>query len=473
MVSVHPHLLDPSTITISFTDTCNLHCAYCYSDCRSQPSPQELSTDQWLMFIDYLMRNNFMAAYFEGGEPLCRADFLEILRASSRSMMTWLRTHATLIDRNLARRLKQAGLGGAFVELMGATPATHELGTGVAGSFEATCRGVRHLRAADIDTRLVVILTRRTATELNDILMLADDLEVAQVSVLRLYPIGRAKQRWGELALSLDEQMAALESLRPPPGVRVAHSWHPHDKNCCWNSVTVNAHGDSIGCPYLREFVNYGNVLATPLLDGWHADPLYRRLRSGRVDAACGGCETREGSRGGCRATAFAFSRRWDAPDPFCTDMNQSVDLQVLPDWLLDRPAARARDGTTTRACGPRSATRGRHRSSGPMQGQPADGRPGSYRLVPGTRVREVPERDVCMVYTPAGPALYALQDEAWLILRECLGRTRDELIRSYVAQVAAVGVAPEEATLETLQGISDLQSKRIVEEVPRARASI
>jgi radical SAM protein with 4Fe4S-binding SPASM domain len=470
---MHPYYNSPPTITICFTDTCNLRCAHCYSDCGECPSKDELPDDQWLKFIDYLVENHFIAAYFEGGEPLQRSGFIRVLQHSSRSMMTWLRTHATLIDGSLARRLKQAGLGGAFVELMGATAVTHERGTGVAGSFEATCRGIRHLREEEIDTRLVVILTRHTAPELNDILMLARDLDVAQVSVLRLYPIGRAKRRWGELALSLDEQMAALDGLRPPPGVRVAHSWHPHDKNCCWNSVAVNARGDSIGCPYLRELVNYGNVFETPLLQSWHTDPLYRRLRSGRVDAACGGCERREGSRGGCRATAFAFSGRWDAPDPFCTDMNQGVDLRVLPDWLLDRPAARAREGTTARADGPRLADDGGLGSPNGIAGRPVDGLPGTYRLVPGTRVREVPERDVCMIYTPATPALYALQDEAWLILRECLGRTRDELIQSYVSQVAAVGVMPEEAALETLEGISDLQRKRIVEEVPLARASM
>jgi radical SAM protein with 4Fe4S-binding SPASM domain len=469
---MHPYFNDPPTITISFTNTCNLRCVHCYSDCRCQGSKKELRIDQWLNFIDYLVRNNFIAAYFEGGEPLHRPGFLRVLQRSGRHMMTWLRTHATLIDRSVAKRLKQAGLGGAFVALMGATQATHEFSTGVPGSFEATCRGAQHLLEVGIDTRLVVILTRRTAPELNDLLRFARELGVAQVSVLRLYPIGRAKRRWDELALSLDEQMAALDGLRPPPGVRVAHSWHPHDKNCCWNSVTVNAYGDSIGCPYLREFVNYGNILETPLLESWRTHPLYRRLRSGEVNHGCGACQAREGTRGGCRATAFAFSRRWDAPDPFCPDMNHGVDLRVLPDWLVELPEAQTRNPAASSKR--RSAERGRlGRSNGREGGPCPEARPGSYRLVPGTRVREVPERDVCMVYTPGTAALYALQDEAWLILRECLGKTRDELIQSYVSQVAAAGVPAEEAILESLQGISDLQSKSIVEEVPRRTASM
>src|SRR5262249_13386219 len=159
-----------------FTETCNLHCAHCYSDCRWENENEELSTKQWLDFINYLVRNDFIAAYFEGGEPLQRPGFIRVLRSASRSMMTWLRTNATLIDACVAQRLKRAGLGGAFVELMGAMRATHESSTGVAGSFEAACRGVEHLLAAGIDTRLVVILTRRIAPELNQLLKLARDL---------------------------------------------------------------------------------------------------------------------------------------------------------------------------------------------------------------------------------------------------------------------------------------------------------
>lgn len=461
---MQPHLDTPTTITLSFTNTCNLRCAYCYSECRQRRSKSELSIEQWLELVDYLVEHDFIAAYFEGGEPLTRPGFVRVLQRSSRAMMTWLRTHATLIDGQVATRLKEAGLGGAFVDVMGANAATHEASTGVEGSFEATCEGVRHLLSAGIDTRLLVILNRRTAPELNDVLRLASDLGVEHVSVLRFYPIGRAKRLWNELALSLDEQMTALAGLEPPPGVRVVHSWHPHDKNCCWSSATVDAYGRSIGCPYLREFVDYGNVLHTPLLESWHNDPLYRQLRSGRVESGCSACETREGTRGGCRATAFAFSGRWDAPDPFCPEMNDGTDLRVLPERVLRLPRPRAPQRTARPSARPNPAARPR---SELPNGETAFeyGRPNTYRLVPGIRVREVPERDVCLIYTPARPALYALQDEAWLILRNCLGRTREEVISTFIEQVTAAGVTPEEAMLEGIDSLSDLEDKGIIEQ--------
>src|SRR4051795_8736624 len=122
-----PHHEPPPIVTISFTNTCSLGCIHCYSDCNSAPSRQELGTRQWLGFVDYLDDHNFSGVYFEGGDPLRRGDFLEVLRYSSRSMMTWLRTNATLVDRAASRQLRQSGLGGAFVDLMGATRRTHEL----------------------------------------------------------------------------------------------------------------------------------------------------------------------------------------------------------------------------------------------------------------------------------------------------------------------------------------------------------
>jgi radical SAM protein with 4Fe4S-binding SPASM domain len=115
-------------------------------------------------------------------------------------------------------------------------------------------------------------------------------------------------------------------------------SWHPNDANCCWQAATVNARGDSIGCPYLREYVNFGNIRQVDFLHTWRNNPLYRQLRSGLVEKSCPDCHGREGTRGGCRSTAYAFHGRWTAPDPFCSHSNHGVPLNVLPIRLL--PAA-------------------------------------------------------------------------------------------------------------------------------------
>jgi radical SAM protein with 4Fe4S-binding SPASM domain len=186
----------------------------------------------------------------------------------------------------------------------------------------------------------LIVLNRANAAEIGDFLAMAHALRAKEVGLLRLYPIGRARQRWSELALSLDEQMHVIRSLRPPPGLHVMQSWHPNDGNCCWQMAAINPYGTSIGCPYLREFVDYGNVREVPFLKTWD-HPLYRTLRAGKVAETCGTCSASDGTYGGCRSTAFAFHGRWDAPDPFDEPLNAGVDLRELPKSMLE-PGKRA-----------------------------------------------------------------------------------------------------------------------------------
>ena len=336
---MQPYFETPPKITLSLTERCNLACKHCYADCN-RGVRRELDTAQWLAFLDYLETNGFIQIYIEGGEPLIRDDFEAILRHCGRKMMTILRTNGTLLTATKLRRLKDAGIGRILIDIMGAHAGTHDYFTGRRGSYRQAIAAVERSVASGVDTDMLIILNRRNAGELQAYLDLARQLGVPRVGILRLYPLGRVKRRWRDLALSLDDQMSVLESLRVPDGLKLMQSWHPFDHNCCWQSAAVNAYGDSIGCMYLREYVNYGNILQTPFLDTWHNDPLYKRLRSGAVESNCSGCEATQHTRGGCRSTAYAFHGRWEAPDPFCSTLNRGIDLRVLPRRLL-RPGAK------------------------------------------------------------------------------------------------------------------------------------
>jgi radical SAM protein with 4Fe4S-binding SPASM domain len=335
----HPFFETPPKTALCITQTCNLQCKCCYADCNAELADRELSTEEWLRFVDYLVENNFIQVYFEGGEPLFRADFKEILRYCGRKLMTLVRTNGTLLTQQTAHEFKDFGVGRVFVDVMGARAETHDFFTGVPGSFDRACAGIGHLLDVGITTDMLILLNRLNAAELQDYLELAHAIGVRRVGILRLYPLGRAKQWWGELAMSLQEQMAALAPLSAPNGLKIMQSWHPKDRNCCWQTATVSPFGDSIGCPYLREYVNYGNIRDTPFLDSWRHNPLYRKLRSGEVEKTCPECSSGDGSRGGCRSAAYAFHGRWEAPDPFCPTMNDGVDLRVLPTRLLPKEA--------------------------------------------------------------------------------------------------------------------------------------
>jgi radical SAM protein with 4Fe4S-binding SPASM domain len=335
MVDMRPRYERPPHITISVTNNCSLRCRWCYGDCGNASAKRELSTKEWLSFIDYLVDNEFIQIYFEGGEPLLRPDFRKILKHCARKLMTFVRTNGTLVTDAIAGELKAIGVGRVLVDIMGGSRETHDELTGVGGTFEKSCAAVRHLVAAGLKTDVLVILNRKNAHEIQDLIDLAHGLGALRLGILRLYPLGRAKRAWSELALSLEEQHSALASLQVPQGFKVMQSWHPNDRNCCWQAAAVNAFGDSIGCMYLREYVNFGNIRTTPLLDTWRNNELYRSLRQGDVEHSCPSCHHNDGTHGGCRSTAYAFHGRWDAPDPFCSHLNNGIDLRVLPSRLL------------------------------------------------------------------------------------------------------------------------------------------
>lgn len=324
----------PFKVTVSYTHTCNLDCAPCYADCGRSGGRRELSADEWKRHISSWASDGIVALLVEGGEPLHRADCLEVLEHAAPLMLTRLRTHGTLVSADIASRLTGIGVATVLVDLWGATAETHDALVGSPGAFEQTLNGVRHLVAAGMETQLLFILNRRNLAELQDWIDLASRLGVATVGVLRPYPIGRARRNWNELSLPLPVMTQALADLRVPPRVTLMQSWHPNDGNCCWQMSAVNAWGDSIGCTYLREFVNYGNLATTTLAQSWN-HPLCRELRAGKVENSCSSCSHSQGSHGGCRSTAYAFHGRWSAADPFDEPLNQGVDLRELPDWML------------------------------------------------------------------------------------------------------------------------------------------
>lgn len=318
---------------VQVTQSCNLRCKQCYGDCGAEPGWDELTLDEYDSLIREMAAEGVIDILVEGGEPLNRPDIVPLMATFSPHVMTRLRTNGTRLDAPMAQALRDAGVGGIFVDFMGATPDTHDWHVEVPGSFEHSMAGVRNALAAGFQTVMLIIMTRRNVGELQQFVDLAHRLGVERVGILRLYPLGRARTHWKEMALPLTEQTAALRSIELPEDMYLMTSWHPKDGNCCWQNAGVDARGRAVGCPYLRDYVDYGNVREVSWIDTWD-HPQYQEIRRGNVRESCPECAKTQGSRGGCRSTAYAFHGSWDAPDPFCTHMNGGVAVESLPDHL-------------------------------------------------------------------------------------------------------------------------------------------
>ena len=89
---------------------------------------------------------------FTGGEPTLRPDLPELIAyAKKRRLRTNLITNGRRCAANgYVERLASAGLDSAQVSLEAADPAVHDVVVGRPGAWDATVRGLAHLKAAGI-----------------------------------------------------------------------------------------------------------------------------------------------------------------------------------------------------------------------------------------------------------------------------------------------------------------------------------
>jgi MoaA/NifB/PqqE/SkfB family radical SAM enzyme len=144
----------PSMITLRMTNHCNLRCTQCgqwgengaFHHRPSAPQP-ELTTAQWLTFLEQ-MSGSCPHAYFFGGEPMMRRDLLPLVRrASERGMATGVNTNGTFL-RGWGQEIVRSGLDYILVSLDGPREVNNLIRIGSRDSFGMTSEGVRELVAA-------------------------------------------------------------------------------------------------------------------------------------------------------------------------------------------------------------------------------------------------------------------------------------------------------------------------------------
>jgi hypothetical protein len=91
----------------------------------------------------------------------------------------------------------------------------------------------------------------------------------------------------------------------------------------------------------------------------------------------------------------------------------------------------------------------------------------GCFRKTRNLRIRPLPEREVCLVYTPKNPNLYTLNATAWIILELCDGRPLPDLKDAFYRSVEPLMSEPEAAEY-LLASLRDMMEKSIVEVVPK-----
>lgn len=361
-----PHLLQFSDslrplVVWNVTNRCNLRCLHCYIGAEDRIYRGELTTEEAKAMIEDLAQMKVPVLLFSGGEPLIRRDVFELGRLSSDlGLRPVLSTNGTLIDDEMAARIREAGFQYVGVSLDGA-PATHDRMRGKNGAFAEALDGIRASMRAGLKTGVRFTITRSNMADLPQLLDIVEKEGIPRFCMYHLVYSGRGKNM-------RDEDLVPEEKRRIMTYL-VDKTIDLHERGIEVEILTTDNHADGVylynwlkehgpdhleeverllfmhgGCSAGTKFANIdpvgnvhpcqfwqdytiGNVREKPFSQLWTGDdPLLVALRRkcDRVKGKCGECDFKEVCAG-CRIRAReVYGDMW-AEDPACYLLEQEI----------------------------------------------------------------------------------------------------------------------------------------------------
>jgi AdoMet-dependent heme synthase len=181
----------PRLIFWEVTKGCNLRCIHCRASATELSSPSDLSTRAALDIIDQVAAFAAPILVLSGGEPLYRSDIFQLARyATDKGLRVALATNGTLVTKEVARMIVDAGVKRVSISLDGADALTHDAFRGIPGAFEAAVYGLRNLKALGMSVQINMTIARHNARQLPEVLDLARQLGADALHTFLLVPVG-------------------------------------------------------------------------------------------------------------------------------------------------------------------------------------------------------------------------------------------------------------------------------------------
>ncbi|UCD13739.1 MAG: radical SAM protein, partial [Thermoplasmatales archaeon] len=159
--------LPPYLISYAVTRKCNLKCKHCYSDATEEQASDELLTEEAKRLLDEVANWGIKLLIFDGGEPLCRNDFLDIAKyAAQKGLRVVIGSNGTLIDADAANQLKTSGVMAVQISIDGAEAQTHDLFRGEVGAFDKALEGAKSCRKSGLPFQFGMTIRRSTLDEI-------------------------------------------------------------------------------------------------------------------------------------------------------------------------------------------------------------------------------------------------------------------------------------------------------------------
>ncbi len=166
----------PFYVQFELTERCNNKCYFCYNP-LGHISGKELTLSKIKSILDELSDLGVFRINFNGGEPLVRDDFKDIVSyASSLGFELHMNTNSTLVTDDIAEFVS-CHMKSVCTSILHSDRKTHDEMTGRVGAYDDAIRGIKTWRKHNVKVEVNVCTSTENYKDMYNIARLASDLD--------------------------------------------------------------------------------------------------------------------------------------------------------------------------------------------------------------------------------------------------------------------------------------------------------
>jgi PqqA peptide cyclase len=325
----------PLALIAELTHRCPLHCVYCSNPIEMQKAGSELTTAEWLRLFQEAAGLGSLHAHFTGGEPLARADLIELTSGARAAglYVNLITSGIGLTDKRLSA-LVEAGLEHIQLSFQGSRG---QLADEIAGapSHAHKIKLAHLIRQFKLAFTLNVVVHRQNLDHLNEIISMIEELAPDRVEIANVQYYGWALRNQ-EALLPTRKQVEDAQEIVSAAQARlngrmridyVAPDYYARYPKACmggWGRrlILIDPAGRALPCHAATVIPGliFENVRDHPLHWIWHESAAFQKFRGEDwMPDPCRTCDRRSEDFGGCRCQALLLTGKATATDPVCS----------------------------------------------------------------------------------------------------------------------------------------------------------
>jgi pyrroloquinoline quinone biosynthesis protein E len=336
----------PLALIAELTHRCPLHCVYCSNPLELGHRAGELSTEVWSRVFREAAEAGVLQVDFTGGEPLARADIVDLVRAArATGLYVSLITSGLPLDEARLDELVQAGLDHIQLSFQGAAeePANEISGT---KAHAHKLRVLDWLKWRRVALTLNFVIHRSNIDHVGEMLALGESSCAGRIEFANVQYYGWAFANRenllptrAQLDRSVELLKRAQDRLRGKIQVEfvVPDYYAKYPKACMggWGQklMLITPNGDALPCHAARIIpdLHFDNLKDRSLREIWEKSEAFEKFRGEEwMPEPCKSCDRRTRDFGGCRCQAFLLTGDAMATDPVCSLAPQRSKVDAI-----------------------------------------------------------------------------------------------------------------------------------------------